>query len=68
MRILVVEDESDIVEMLEYNLEKEGYKVKTEWPFDNRFIDEDEYEEEDQMNQNFSNIALAYLTYAGFAQ
>lgn len=26
--ILVVEDESDIAEMLEYNLEKEGYKVK----------------------------------------
>ncbi len=28
-KILVVEDESDIAEMLEYNLEKEGYKVKT---------------------------------------
>ncbi len=28
-RILVVEDESDIAELLEYNLEKEGYKVKT---------------------------------------
>ncbi|QNL21218.1 response regulator transcription factor [Hyphobacterium sp. CCMP332] len=27
-KILVVEDESDIAEMLEYNLEKEGYKVK----------------------------------------
>ncbi|MCS7004929.1 MAG: response regulator transcription factor [Cytophagales bacterium] len=28
-KILVVDDASDIVEMLKYNLEKEGYKVKT---------------------------------------
>lgn len=28
-KILVVDDESDIVEMLSYNLEKEGYEVKT---------------------------------------
>lgn len=28
-KILVVEDELDIAELLEYNLEKEGYKVKT---------------------------------------
>ena len=27
--ILVVDDEKDIVEMLQYNLEKEGYKVFT---------------------------------------
>ncbi len=28
-KILVVDDDSDILEMLEYNLEKEGYEVKT---------------------------------------
>ena len=28
-RVLVVDDEADIVELLSYNLEKEGYKVAT---------------------------------------
>ena len=28
-KILIVEDEKDIVEILEYNLEKEGYVVET---------------------------------------
>jgi len=28
-KVLVVDDEADILEMLRYNLEKEGYKVKT---------------------------------------
>ncbi|GAB3332833.1 response regulator transcription factor [Marivirga atlantica] len=28
-KVLVVDDESDILEILEYNLEKEGYEVKT---------------------------------------
>ena len=29
-KILIVDDESDILELLKYNLSKEGYKVKTE--------------------------------------
>ena len=28
-RVLLVDDHQDILELLEYNLEKEGYKVKT---------------------------------------
>jgi two-component system alkaline phosphatase synthesis response regulator PhoP len=28
-RVLVVDDDSDILDLLEYNLEKEGFKVKT---------------------------------------
>ena len=28
-RVLVVDDEADIVELLSYNLEKEGYQVAT---------------------------------------
>jgi len=28
-RVLVVDDDFDILDLLEYNLEKEGYKVKT---------------------------------------
>ena len=28
-RILVVDDEQDIVELLDYNLTKEGYEVRT---------------------------------------
>ena len=28
-RVLLVDDDQDILELLEYNLEKEGYKVKT---------------------------------------
>jgi two-component system alkaline phosphatase synthesis response regulator PhoP len=28
-RVMVVDDDSDILDLLEYNLEKEGYKVKT---------------------------------------
>ncbi|MEJ6681960.1 MAG: DNA-binding response regulator, partial [Flavobacteriales bacterium] len=28
-KILVVDDEQDIVELIEYNLLKEGYKVRT---------------------------------------
>src|SRR5688572_32768 len=29
LRVLVVDDDKDILELLEYNLEKEGFKVKT---------------------------------------
>ena len=29
IKVLVVDDEEDIVELLKYNLEKEGYSVKT---------------------------------------
>src|SRR5687767_11362273 len=29
MRILVVDDDSDILDLLKYNLEKEGFKIKT---------------------------------------
>ncbi len=28
-RVLVVDDEPDILDLLDYNLSKEGYKVKT---------------------------------------
>ncbi|MDH3709380.1 MAG: response regulator [Cyclobacteriaceae bacterium] len=28
-RVLVIDDDKDILDLLEYNLEKEGYKVKT---------------------------------------
>jgi len=28
-RVLVVDDDRDILELLEYNLEKEGFKVKS---------------------------------------
>ncbi|MEA3296204.1 MAG: DNA-binding response regulator, partial [Patescibacteria group bacterium] len=28
-KILVVDDEKDIVELLQYNLEKEGYKISS---------------------------------------
>ncbi|MCI0751646.1 MAG: response regulator, partial [Flammeovirgaceae bacterium] len=28
-RVLVVDDDKDILDLLKYNLEKEGYKVKT---------------------------------------
>ncbi len=27
-KVLIVDDEADIVELLQYNLEKEGYQVK----------------------------------------
>ena len=31
MKILIVDDEQDIIEFLSYNLEKEGFEVITEW-------------------------------------